>query len=39
LVRFSMKKGEIHLSLHKKEDADEILDENEDNIVVKAEKA
>jgi len=41
----SLKKGEIYLSHHKKEDAagliDEIheIDENEDNIAVKAEKA
>jgi ATP-dependent Clp protease ATP-binding subunit ClpA len=38
-VRFSLKKGEIALSLHKKEDSDEIIEENEDKVVLKTEKA
>jgi len=34
-----MKKGEIHLSLHKKDETDEFIDENEDNMAVSTEKA
>jgi len=38
-IKVALKKGEISLSLHKKDDSEELPDENEDKIGVKAEKA
>jgi len=38
-IKVALKKGEISLSLHKKDESDEITEENEDNLAVKAEKA
>ncbi len=38
-IKISMKKGELSLSLHKKDDIDETNDESEDNLAVKTEKA
>ena len=42
VIKVSLKKGEIHLSLHKNDESADLIDENEDNkdsIKVKAEKA